>query len=247
MAVLPSWIRQEGSACARRARTKHDRMSSLPSPAEAMLSAIEARILGCLIEKEATTPDVYPLTLNALVNACNQRNNRAPIMALSARDVEAALEPLRLKRWVVLFSGADARVPKYRHSLDAVHPVEPVAQALLAELLLRGPQTAAELRGRAERLAAMPDLLEVEAVLADLAARPATPLVRLLPRQAGQKEQRWAQLLTGEPALNEGPAEPLTAVVALPPEIERRLDALEAEVAQLRTALAELRKALGGP
>jgi hypothetical protein len=118
-----------------------------------------------LIEKEATTADVYPLTLNALVNACNQRNNRAPVMALSPREVEAALEPLRLKRLVVLFSGADARVPKFRHTLDTALPMEPVALALMAELLLRGSQTLGELRGRAERLCGMPGVAEVEAVL----------------------------------------------------------------------------------
>ena len=218
--------------------------SLLPS---LQLSAIEARIVGCLIEKEATTADVYPLTLNALVNACNQRNNRAPVMALSAREVEAALEPLRLKRLVVLFSGADARVPKFRHTLDTALPMEPVALALMAELLLRGSQTLGELRGRAERLCGMPGVVEVEAVLTDLADRPAAPLVRRLPRQPGQKEQRWAQLLTGEPALPEASPEPLVATVAVPPEFEQRLASLEAEVAHLRSELALLRKALGGP
>ena len=214
-------------------------------PSEFLLTAVEARILGCLLEKEATTPDLYPLTLNALVNACNQRNNRAPIMSLTSRDVETSLEPLRLKRLVVLFAGADARVPKYRHTLDAVHPMEPAAQALFAELLLRGPQTTAELRNRAERFLPMPDSLELEAMLSELAQRPAGALVRRLPRQPGQKEQRWAQLLTGEPSLHEAPAEPLTAVLALPPEFEERFAALESEVALLRSELAMLRKALG--
>ena len=214
-------------------------------PSEFLLTAVEARILGCLLEKEATTPDLYPLTLNTLVNACNQRSNRAPIMSLTARDVETSLEPLRLKRLVVLFAGADARVPKYRHTLDAVHPMEPAAQALFAELLLRGPQTTAELRNRAERFLPMPDSLELEAMLSELAQRPAGALVRRLPRQPGQKEQRWAQLLTGEPSLHEAPAEPLTAVLALPPEFEERFAALESEVALLRSELAMLRKALG--
>jgi len=219
---------------------------SLPAlPAEYLLSAVEARILGCLLEKEATTPDLYPLTLNTLVNACNQRSNRAPIMSLTSRDVETSLEPLRLKRLVVLFAGADARVPKYRHTLDAIHPMEPAAQALFAELLLRGPQTGAELRSRAERFLAMPDLLEVETLLTELAQRPAGALVRRLPRQPGQKEQRWAQLLTGEPSPLESSPEPLIAVLALPPEFEERFAALEAEVSRIRAELATLRKALG--
>jgi len=214
-------------------------------PSEFLLTAVEARILGCLLEKEATTPDLYPLTLNTVVNACNQRSNRAPIMSLTSRDVETSLEPLRLKRLVVLFAGADARVPKYRHTLDASHPMEPAAQALFAELLLRGPQTGAELRSRAERFLPMPDMLEVEAILTELAQRPAGSLVRHLPRQPGQKEQRWAQLLTGEPSQLDSSPEPLTAVLALPPEFEERFTALEAEVSFLRAELATLRKALG--
>lgn len=212
------------------------------------LTALEARILGCLIEKEFSTPDIYPLSLNALVNACNQRNNRAPVLAASASEVEAALEPLRLKRYASLFAGADARVPKYRQTLDLVHPMEPAARAILAELLLRGPQTAAELRGRAERMVAMPDAVEVDAILQELASRRAGAIVRLLPRQPGQKEARWAQLLTGEPVMTpESASEPVTVAMVLPPEVERRLASLEAEVFELRAQLAELRRALGEP
>lgn len=216
-----------------------------PPPDEPLLSVLEGRVLGCLIEKEFCTPDQYPLTLNALVNACSQRSNRAPVLTVSAREVEAAMEPLRLKHYAALFAGADARVPKFRQTLDLVHPMEPVARALLAELLLRGPQTMAELRSRAERMQPMPDAAEIEAVLQDFASRP-LPLVRLLPRQAGQKEARWAQLLTGEPASPEAGPEPLTVAVALPPEAEQRLAALEAEVAELRAQIASLRAALGG-
>ncbi len=209
------------------------------------LSLLEARLLGCLIEKEFCTPDLYPLTLNALVNACNQRNNRAPVMAVGAPEVEAALEGLRLKRYAALFSGADARVPKFRQTLDLVHPMEPVARAILAELLLRGPQTAAELRSRSERMTPMPDAAEVDAVLNELASRPAGAIVRLLPRQTGQKEARWVQLLSGEPVAGEPAAEAVTVAMTLPPEVERRLAALEAEVAALRGELAALRSALG--
>jgi uncharacterized protein YceH (UPF0502 family) len=210
------------------------------------LSLLEARLLGCLIEKEFCTPDLYPLTLNALVNACNQRNNRAPVMAVGTPEVEAALEGLRLKRYAALFSGADARVPKFRQTLDLVHPMEPAARALLAELLLRGPQTSAELRSRSERMVGMPDAVEVEAILNELSARPAGAIVRLLPRQSGQKEARWVQLLTGEPAAVDSSGDaPVTVAMVLPPEVERRLAALEGEVATLRQDLATLRAALG--
>lgn len=235
-------------------------MSADPAapPSHPPLSALEARVLGCLIEKEFTTPDVYPLTLNALVNACNQRNNRAPLMSVGETEVKAAIELLREKQLVTYFAGADARVPKFRQKLEVVYPMEPAARALMAELLLRGPQTAAGLRGNAERMTPMPDLAEVEAVLQDLAARPAGALVRRLARQPGQKEARWAQLLTGEPAEPEnaagggggegggGRGEPLRVAVSLPPEAEERIRRLETEVAALREEFARWRSALGG-
>lgn len=220
-----------------------------PFPENPPLSALEIRVLGCLIEKEFTTPDIYPLSLNALVNACNQRNNRAPLLSVSAREVEAATDQLRQRRLVALFAGADARVPKFRQTLDTAYPLDPVARALLGELLLRGPQTTAGLRANAERLQPMPDLAEVELTLNEMASRPAGPLVRKLPRQTGQKETRWAQLFSGEPAASADSAassEPLTVALTLPPEVERRLQSLESEVAQLRSELNTLRQALGG-
>ncbi|HWL16827.1 MAG TPA: YceH family protein [Opitutus sp.] len=223
-----------------------------PLPIDPPLSALEARVLGCLIEKELTTPDVYPLTLNALVNACNQRNNRAPLLSVGASEVELALEQLRHKQLVTHFAGADARVAKFKQRIDDVFPMETAARAMLGELLLRGPQTSAGLRGNSERMGAMPDLAEIEVILAELAARPAGAIVRKLPRQPGQKEARWTQLLTGEPATGTlevttagGVTEPLTVAVTLPPEAERRIAALETEVAALRTELNQLREALG--
>ncbi|MDI1249340.1 MAG: DUF480 domain-containing protein, partial [Lacunisphaera sp.] len=138
---------------------------TLSEPTPTILSALEARVLGCLIEKELTTPDVYPLTLNALVNACNQKSNRDPVMEVTAREVEAALEELRLKHLAILFSGADARVPKFKQKLDAVYPMATAARALLAELLLRGPQTLAGLRANSERMHAMPPPEEFEAMV----------------------------------------------------------------------------------
>ncbi len=215
---------------------------------EMRLSPLEARVLGCLMEKEATTPDVYPLSLNSLVNACNQKSNRSPVMEVGEEEVTAAIELLREKHLVTLFSGAGARAVKYRHKFAEAWPVEPVAQAVMCELLLRGPQTTAGLRGNCERLAAMPELAEVDAVLADLAARPSGALVRKLERQAGQKEGRWAALIVeGGDVVGVGETVPTKVAVALtlPPEAEARLAALEAEVATLRTELATLKAELG--
>jgi uncharacterized protein YceH (UPF0502 family) len=231
----------------------HGAQDAAPTPVT--LDLVEARVLGCLIEKEATTPDAYPLSLNALVNACNQKNNRAPVMELGEREAEGALDRLRGKRLVTAFSGANARAIKYRHRFSERFPVEPLAQAMLAELMLRGPQTTAGLRGNCERMAAVPDLAGCEALLVHLAEQRAEPLVRKLPRQPGQKEPRWVQLLTGEPSAEElagapggdSAREPLKVAVAmtLPPEVEARLGALEAEVSALKTELVRLRKALG--
>ncbi|MBC8011677.1 MAG: DUF480 domain-containing protein [Burkholderiales bacterium] len=218
------------------------------APFDPPLTALEARVLGCLIEKEFATPDLYPLTHNALINACNQRSNRAPVMAIESPALEVAIEGLRRHRVVAHFTGAEARAAKFKQTLDLVHPVEPEVRALLAELLLRGPQTTAGLRGNAERMLPLPEVMELETRLAELAGGP-MPLVRKLPRQSGQKEARWAQLFTGEPAADEGAAaaEPMTVTVrtALPPEAEQRLAMLEAEVARLGAELLRLRAALG--
>lgn len=204
-------------------------------------------MLGCLIEKELATPEYYPLTLNALVAACNQKNNRDPVVSVGPSEVEAALEGLRSRKLASVYAGADARVPRHKHTMEQVFPLEKTALALIAELLLRGPQTTAGLRGNGERLGPMPDLGELEAILAALASRPSGGLVRKLSRLPGQKEARWAQRLTGDTEAKEtAPASPLTVAVALPPEAEERIAALEREVASLKAALAELKNALGG-
>ena len=227
--------------------------SPVPSPAptapalptEPPLAALEARVLGCLIEKELTTPDVCPLTLNSLVNACNQRSNRDPVIEVASREVETSLDGLRHRRLAAVFGGADARVAKYRQTLDLVYPLEAGARVVLCELLLRGPQTTAELRTRTERMLPLA-AEEIEMQLQALATRPEGALVRRLERQRGQKEARWTQLLTGEPA--SAPAdEPLSVALALPPEMAQRMAALEAEVAQLRQEMGTLRRALGDP
>jgi uncharacterized protein YceH (UPF0502 family) len=206
------------------------------------LSGIAARALGCLIEKEFATPDIYPLTLNALTNACNQRSNRDPVMALSESDVVAGLDELRVQRLAVIFTGADSRVPKYKHKLEQVFPVDDVSKALLCELLVRGPQTAASLRANSERLHRQPGAAEVDALLGDLAARKSGALVQRLPRQPGQKEARWVQLLTGAPALQ---AEPEALVRPVTSDLERRVTELEELVKRLASDLAGLRADLG--
>ncbi len=207
-----------------------------------VLSGVAARALGCLIEKEFATPDIYPLTLNALTNACNQRSNREPVMALSEADVVAGLDELRVQRLAVIFTGADSRVPKYKHKLEQVFPMDDVSRALLCELLVRGPQTAASLRANSERLHRQPSAAEFDAILAELAERKSGALVHKLPRQPGQKEARWVQLLTGAPALQ---AEPEALVRPVPSDLERRVTDLEELVSRLAADLAGLRAELG--
>lgn len=221
--------------------------TATPALPEVILSSLEARVLGCLIEKELTTPDVYPLTLNSLVNACNQRSNRDPVMEASSRDVELTLEGLRSKKLVTLFSGADARVFKYKQTLDLVYPVGIGARVILCELLIRGPQTPAELRIRTERMHQLTSD-EVEAILEEIAVRPSGPLTRRLARQPGQKELRWAQLLAGEPVASTGieaSIAPAAPVAVSSPGLESRVTALEAEIVRLRGELTALRKSLG--
>jgi len=216
-----------------------------PAPLAPPLSPLDARVLGCLIEKEFSTPDLYPLTLNSLVAACNQRSNRDPVFTVAAPEVEAALVGLRNRHLATVFAGAEARVPKHKQTLDQVFPVEPAARALLAELLLRGPQTAAALRGNVVRLCEVPDTAGFETLLGDLANRPGGGLVHLLPRQPGQKEARWAQRIATEAALPDGPSAPVTVALTLPIEVEQRLAMLESEVIRLRAELGALRRSLG--
>lgn len=243
-----SWVEEMDKASSSDPTAQVVSASASRPGAEEPLAALELRVLGCLIEKELATPDIYPLSLNALLNACNQRNNRAPVMSVESPEVEAAIERLRERRLVSRFVGADARVPKFKQTFELVYPVSGEARVLLAELMLRGPQTTAALRANAERLRPLPDLEAVEAMLADLATRAPAPLVTKLARVPGQKEARWAQLLGGEPAPGDAgatAAEPLRVSLVLPPEAERRIAALEAEVVRLASELTRLRSALG--
>lgn len=210
-----------------------------------VLNSVEARVLGSLIEKQVTTPDYYPLTQNALVAACNQKNNRDPVMTLGGKDVLGAIDTLRDKRLAWLVDAAGSHVSKYSHNLQSVLAISPQQMALLCELMLRGPQTAAELRLHCERLCQFTDLQEAEAALAALASWPDGALVVKLPREPGCRERRFAHLLCGE---IKAPAEPAAPFVTPPavsaPAGEERITALENEVLVLKKELAELRQML---
>jgi uncharacterized protein len=215
------------------------------------LNPVEVRVLGSLIEKDITTPDYYPLTLNALTNACNQSSNRDPVVSLSEHDVVRGLDSLREKKLAFMFQGADSRVSKYGHRFAESFDLARPGTAVMCVLMLRGPQTVGEIRGRTGRMHEFASLEETAAALDALAAR-AEPLVSRLPRQAGFKEQRYAHLLAGDvplPARDAAP-DPEAAVVAVRLENERlaRLEAesvsLRAEIAELRRQLADLRKQL---
>ena len=194
------------------------------------LTAAEARVLGALMEKEATTPEYYPLSLNALLNACNQKSSREPVMQLTEDDVRQALHTLDRKGLAGAARGGDSRVAKYEHRTAEKFNFRRDEAALMCCLLLRGPQTAGELRGRTERVHQFEDIEAVLAGLQRLAVREPA-LAKQLARQAGMKEARWAQLLTGEPA------EVVAAESAGPDERER-----PSEIAALRAEIAELRE-----
>jgi uncharacterized protein len=197
--------------------------------------AAELRVLGCLIEKQRTTPDVYPLSLNALRLACNQSTNRDPVVDYDEPTIRAALERLSNRRWARLASGAGSRAVKYRHLLDEALTLAEPELALIAVLMLRGPQTPGELKQRSERLHPFASLEEVDATVAGLVER---GLVARLPRRPGQKEERYGQLLGGAA---EGD-EPVRAAAA--PSAPDPLAQLEARVARLEEEVAALR--LGG-
>jgi uncharacterized protein YceH (UPF0502 family) len=206
---------------------------------EIVLSDVEARVLGALIEKEITTPDYYPLSLNALVNACNQKNNRDPVMSLEENAVRDALYTLQQKRLAGPAGGADSRVTKYEHRIQEVFNFTRAEEAIVDVLLLRGPQTPGELRGRTERMYRFEELSDVQSALQRLMQRE-PPLVKMLPRQPGTKESRYAHLLSGDVEGWTAPEESSVAdhVTAADP----RLQALENEVAELRKEVADLKQ-----
>ena len=201
-----------------------------------ILSPLEARVLGVLIEKQLTTPDYYPLTINALVAGCNQKTSRHPVMNVTDAQVQTTLDTLKRPTLVIDSYGASGRVMRYAHNVPKVLNIGQAMTALLAVLILRGPQTAAELRGNCERLHQFADLSSVEAYMEDMARRSAGALAAKLPRQPGSREHRWAHLVSGPVA-----SESVAAHAVDSPEEEEDLAALRNEVAQLRTEVAELR------
>jgi uncharacterized protein YceH (UPF0502 family) len=208
----------------------------------AILNAAEARVLGVLAEKQRTVPDTYPLTLNALLSGCNQKSSRDPVMELRNAEVQQALDSLRGRSLVIESSGG--RVPRYEHNIERVLQVPTTSAALLAVLMLRGPQTAGELRINCDRLHKFADISAVEGFLRELAERPAGALVAELPRQPGSRENRWAHLLCGEPAADEQAAPDAAAThgdeSGNPASLSARVEALEARVDQLQAQLAAL-------
>ena len=210
-------------------------------PLSLALTPVETRILGCLLEKERTTPENYPLSLHGLTAACNQTTGRDPVLALDEKTVEAGVNSLREKKLATVVFGAGSRVQKYRHNLPDHFELNRHEIALLCVLLLRGPQTPGELRARAERLCAFGSLEEVETCLGELACGDA-PLVRVLPARPGQKERRYAQLLSGEPALDAPPEPRETLPRETVQPATQRIDVLEREIAALKTELAVLRE-----
>jgi uncharacterized protein YceH (UPF0502 family) len=203
------------------------------------LNEIEVRVLGSLVEKQLTTPEYYPLTLNALTAACNQKSNRDPVMSLGETEIQAAIDRMRDLNLVYLFYGSGSRTVKYKHMLPSVFELDPAGTAVMTVLMLRGPQTIGEIRDRTGRLFEFRDLNEVQAALDELSKRD-EPLIVKLERQAGQKEARYAHLLSGE-----------IDVSKLPVAAERqsgggsgsneRMEKLEGEVERLSSELTEFK------
>jgi uncharacterized protein YceH (UPF0502 family) len=191
--------------------------------------AVELRVLGCLLEKQRTTPDQYPLSLNAIRLAANQSTNRDPVVEYDEATIRAALDRLGNRRWTRLASGPGSRAVKFRHLLDEALRLSPPELALLALLMLRGPQTAAELRTRSERLHPFPSAADVEQALTELAAR---ELVEQLPRRPGEREERWKQLLGADADSDAPHHQPASLETGAPriDDLERRIAALEARL-----------------
>ena len=211
---------------------------------EPVLSPIEARVLASLVEKSITTPEYYPLTLNALTAACNQKSNRDPVMQVEDKDVVRALDSLRDRKlaWSVAMAGS--RAPRYRHSMVDVYPLSLPQLAVLCELMLRGPQTVGELRTRAGRMVEWTDAAAVPTVLQELAAWPGEALVCTTPRQVGQREERYMQLLCGGPVAGGGEGQPQPVVEparAVVMAENQRIAALETQVAALQDELGRLK------
>jgi uncharacterized protein YceH (UPF0502 family) len=210
------------------------------------LAPLEARVIGCLIEKQITTPDQYPLSLNALVSACNQKSNRDPVLELDEHAVQEVVNGLVRKHMVMERSGYGSRVPKYQHVFCNTEfgslKFTPLETAIICELLVRGPQTPGELRTRASRMSEVGDVSQVEAALQGLATRPDGPFVVRLAREAGRRDSRYAQLFCG--AVADAAAES-QAPVRVRDDEDDRLTRLEQLVDQLASEVANLKRQLG--
>jgi uncharacterized protein len=212
------------------------------------LSPIEARVVGCLIEKQITTPDQYPLSLNALVNACNQKSNRDPLMSADETAIQTTLDHLIRKHLVIEKSGFGSRVPKYQHRFCNTEfgtlKFTPQELAIVCELLVRGPQTPGELRTRAARMASFSEVGQVDTALESLSSRADGPFVVRLPREPGRRDSRYAHLFSGAvtiPALTE---DSITGPSMASAPTPSRLERLEKEVQQLRDELNEIKARL---
>jgi uncharacterized protein YceH (UPF0502 family) len=208
-----------------------------------LLDPVEARVLGALIEKEATTPEYYPLSLNALVNACNQKSNRDPVVDYDPDTVEDAVERLRENKLALTIVG-NGRVKKYAQRISETLNLGRRELAVLCTLLLRGPQTLAEVRDRSERMFAFADPAEAERVLDKLAEYPEHSLVKKLPRQAGQKEARYTHLLSGEPQAESATDLPISAQPTRIAQLEQQLQELRSDFDQLKLRFEELESQL---
>ena len=210
-----------------------------------ILSEEEARVLGALLEKQMTTPEYYPMSVNALTNACNQKSNRHPVVNYEESTVLETVDSLRRKGLAIVVTGAGSRVRKYEHKVKETLFLNQKEQAALCMLMLRGPQTVGEIRTRTDRMATFQDLTEVEDTLRDLAAKERTPqpLVMMLPRFPGQKENRYIHLLSGEPDVEALSAEEAAATaVSSRSANETRITELEAKVENLSGELQALKE-----
>jgi uncharacterized protein YceH (UPF0502 family) len=212
------------------------------------LSPIEARVIGCLIEKQITTPDQYPLSLNALVNACNQKSNRDPVMSADETEIQTTLDHLIRKHLVIEKSGFGSRVPKYQHRFCNTEfgPLKftPQELAIVCELLVRGPQTPGELRTRAARMASFAEVGQVETALESLSNRADGPFVVRLPREPGRRDSRYAHLFSGAVTTSAPTEEPIPGPSMASAPAPSRLERLEEEVRQLREEVQDLKARL---
>jgi uncharacterized protein len=215
-----------------------------------ILTDVEARVLGALIEKQITTPEYYPLTLNALTLACNQKNNRNPVTSYDEQTVADAVESLRVKNLAYVFYGSNSRVPKYKHVVPEIFHLSHSELSLMCLLMLRGPQTPGELHSRSGRMFDFKGLEDVEETINSLIAKDPEPLVVRLPRQPGQKETRFAQLLTGEidieamaeTAVSRDNAGPRQASGERIAQLEQEVSRLSAEMQDLQRQFTEFKK-----